>query len=364
MNLTIHDEKGSVLVVTLAVAAVLVAAGFHIKRITMDSATGAAVNRCLFCADQLARSGINLAMMILADDAEHSTIDSVQEAWADPEILTSAVRAMGIGRNDRLVISITDELSRIQVNALLKYFPGHTVNPDQILLWQHFLSMHRPGRTEGISENTDEIINSLKDWLDSEDGNMVTGLSGAESDYYTSLEHPYECADGPLDDIRQLMHVKGLAKNLGVLMPAAGNEPDRFFTVLGLDPAKPENGGAFRYPGKININTADENIIAALLPQGMEGMAHEIAEFRLEKISPDGRFAHNLIPGWYKKIIPMSRENQAVFDSLVCYSSSIFRVKVSAVADRSRCTLTAFIKRHKKPSGQWTCSVIQVKRQE
>ncbi len=48
------------------------------------------------------------------------------------------------------------------------------------------------------------IINSLKDWLDSGDDDAITGLSGAESDYYEGLEPPYSCKNGPMDNLGEV----------------------------------------------------------------------------------------------------------------------------------------------------------------
>jgi len=58
------------------------------------------------------------------------------------------------------------------------------------------------------------IINSLKDWLDSGDDDAITGLSGAESSYYQSLDIPYPCKNGPVLHVGELALIKGIIPEL------------------------------------------------------------------------------------------------------------------------------------------------------
>jgi general secretion pathway protein K len=287
-----------------------------------------------------------------------------------------AVSDMGL--DDKLTVTITDELSKIQVNAMIKAYPGNELNPDQARLWENLL---RAGVYEGnFDDRTDPagIINSVKDWLDDLDDEAVTGLSGAESDYYLGLDPGYECSNGPFNHVDELLSVKGISRDM--LMPEhpdetgengpedledgqAGRETEleNVFTVYGLDPELTD--GKYRYTGKININTANVTVLAALLPEGLEDLALDLADFRSRRNEDGNVFLNLLDKGWYKKVIDLPDNEQKKFDAVIGYSSDIFRVDCRAEENSAIVHLVAVIKREKdNPSGRWICRVIQMER--
>jgi len=368
LNKILNNETGVALVVTLAIVAILVAAGLQLGKFTGDSVMATLVEKDRFQAEQLALSGLELAKLILADDASKSTIDSVQEAWADADKLSQAVSQLEL-ENDTLTIKITDELSRIQVNALILGYPGNKLNPDQIRIWENFLRL-RFSEDKAIDERDPaEIINSIKDWLDSEDDDAISGISGAESDYYQDLDPPYVCTNGPFNHIEELLNVKGISKDL--LKNENFDETDEqieeielsdVLTVYGLDPGKTENGG-YRYPGRVNINTAGIEVLAALLPEGMEDLALDLIDFREQKGEEGDIFVNLLDKGWYNKVIELSEEEQKRFDRIITYSSDIFKVECAAQKNDAGVIFVVFLKREKyKESGKWMCRIIHMER--
>jgi general secretion pathway protein K len=60
-----------------------------------------------------------------------------------------------------------------------------------MILWERFLRLiaDQHESQENFEPNT--IIDPLKDWLDSGDDEAITGLNGAESEYYQDLVSPY-----------------------------------------------------------------------------------------------------------------------------------------------------------------------------
>ena len=133
-------------------------------------------------------------------------------------------------------------------------------------------------------------------------------------------------------------------------------------TVYGLDPEKAGNGG-FRYPGKVNINTAGVDVLAALLPQGMEDLAHELVDFREQKSQEGNIFQNPLDKGWYKKVIELSEKEETQFDRTIRYSTDIFKVECAAQKNDAIVIFVVFLKREKhKSSGKWICRVIQMER--
>jgi len=61
------------------------------------------------------------------------------------------------------------------------------------------------------ASEVDIIVDSILDWRDE---NSLHRLNGAEEDYYTSLERPYSCKDGPFSTIEELLLVKGMTPEI------------------------------------------------------------------------------------------------------------------------------------------------------
>ena len=368
MNSILHNEKGVALVVTLAIVAILIAAALQLGKFTGDSVMVTLVDKDQFQAEQWALSGMNLAVLILTEDAEKTFVDSVQEVWADPDMLSQAVNEMGLEKGT-LTIKITDELSKIQVNALIKKFPGNLISPDQSRVWENFFRLRLSSDKAVDQSDPLKVINSVKDWLDSVDDDAISGFSGAESDYYLGLDPPYVSANGPFNHIDELLNVKGISKDLlnNENMGGINELPEKIklsdvFSVYGLVQKKFDEGD-YRYPGKVNINTADVDVIAALLPEGMEDLALELVDFRAQKSEEGDVFVNPLDKGWYKKVIELSKKEEQRFDRVIRYSSDIFKVECTARKNDSRVKLIAFLKRAKhKVSGKWMCRTIQMER--
>ncbi|MFO7912422.1 MAG: type II secretion system protein GspK, partial [Desulfotignum sp.] len=269
----------------------------------------------------------------------------------------------------------------LQVNALISQFPGNQINPDQAGVWENFFRPFFSGDKSLDDRDPDMIINSVKDWLDAEDDEAISGLSGAESDYYQGLEPPYACANGPFNHLEELLSVQGISKDLLEMNQSDGNmlemdqadenmgagpQPTTFgdvFTVYGLDDISLQDSG-FRYPGQININTADRAVLAAILPEGMEGLARELIDFRDQKTDDGEMFVNQLGKGWYKNVIGLPPKEQQRMDRLVRYASDTFKIESTAWKNSASVTLLAFVKREKDAaSGRWQCRILQMERQ-
>jgi len=62
-----------------------------------------------------------------------------------------------------------------------------------------------------VGEARDVVVDSILDWRDPDD---FYRLNGAENDYYQSLPNPYECKNGNLDTIEELLLIKGVTRDL------------------------------------------------------------------------------------------------------------------------------------------------------
>lgn len=125
---------------------------------------------------------------------------------------------------------ITDEEGRLNINS---------APPDRV---DRLLAALDVGKLE-----RDVINDSLQDWKDLDD---LHRLNGAESeDYYLKLPLPYRARNGPLQDIAELLQIRGITREL---YAGAAERPRLadLVTVLGRD--------------TVNINTAPVPVLKAL----------------------------------------------------------------------------------------------------
>jgi general secretion pathway protein K len=352
------NSRGMALIVTLAVVAVILTGALAMNRLAGDAAVQAHRTGSQFLSMEKAMSGIHLGMAVLVQDARISAADSIQEDWADPEKL--AIAAAGLGFDpDSLSIVIDDEMGKIQMNALIKEYPGHEYNQDQKLIWERFLALYGIAEESSHQMDVDPVMNCAKDWLDSNDDGAVTGLSGAESDEYSQDRFPYTCANGPFVHPNELFLLRGVSPPLLSDQEDSYMDVTDFFTVYGIDDTKNDRGKFF-YSGRINLNTAPVEVISALLPDGMDPRASDLADYRAQKGSQGDVFLNPLDKGWYKRVIDLSEKETKDLDRVVKYSSHIFSITSTGGLGRDRVTLRAVVLREN--INGWTCRILQLER--
>lgn len=350
-----RKDRGVALLVTLAVIAVIMAVTVELNRRARGSITASAVARNRITLGAMAESGLYGAMALLTEDKINdppSGLDSIQEKWADADILDEVSRSLAF-ENGTVTIKITDELARIQVNTLVQFPKGLEANNAQMFLWERFLRLAEVAGKD-MEEDVDPrtIINSLKDWLDSGDDDAITGMNGAESDYYLGLDPPYECQNGPISHLDELMLVRGITPELYYGLEGAFGLSGFATTALGPS----GTGQNDHFTGKININTAELPVIAALLPEGTEILAPEIIEYREEK--SEDVFMHDLSNiNWYKNAPGCS--DLKIDENLITGFSDFFRIESTAAMGSMGLTVTAVVQRVKNAkNGQWECKVL------
>ncbi|NWH05632.1 general secretion pathway protein GspK [Desulfobacter latus] len=370
----LKNQKGMALLVTLSIIAVILAVSFEMNRRVRLRIMTTAQDKTEYILEETARTGLEIAKAVLQQDASENHIDSVQDKWADPDFLNALITSLGYAR-ETLSLTITDELGKIQVNALVKEFPGHVINPEQRTIWENLLSFFISKDKSEDERDPDEIINCLKDWLDSNDDDLITGVSGAESDYYQSLSPPYDCANRPIYDLNELFRVKGITKDFLAISQDMANffsdmigevpdlTPEKLFTAFGAQHNVSKDKGIkkYNYPGKININTAPIPVIAAILPWGKQDLAVAIDAYRSEKSdeSDEESFTNNLgRKGWYADAAGLTSEEKAAMEKKITYRSHIFSVESQATANGQSLTLQNIILRKKDKNGKWYCKPL------
>ena len=350
---TIAGNSGLAIVVTLMVITLLITVVVELNHRVRAGGHSAMVFRDRIKLSQMAASGINIGQAVLIQDKHDTEIDSLQEDWAHPETLQEKMAAFPF-ETGRVKLQINDLCGRIQVNALVNFPEGINFNETQKKLWYRFLQLLDGNEAIEYDIEPLVIINSVKDWLDSGDDEAVSGLEGAESDYYQGLDPPYRCRNGPVVDVTELALVKGVSREI-FAVPERDDDIGTFITAFGRSPAERKNG--FCFEGTININTAPEAVISALLPLEYAYLGAEIVGYREEQ--SDNNYVHDLSgKKWYKNV-PGCGE-LTIENDLITLSSDFFEIQATAVLHGSRLTRTVVVHREKDAeTGKWYCRVLK-----
>ena len=204
----------------------------------------------------VARGGVERACWILAQEPPGPS--SLQQIWAGgPGVGPETNSPLnGITLNDFPVgegtvsLKIIEQESKININAA-----------DTELLHNVLTMM-------GVDAGDISVVSdSILDWIDSDD---VPHPAGAESDYYQGLNPPYYAKNAPIDDIQELQFIKGITPEMfSGSGPEDPNAPFKHHRLgFGAGPGQ-EQSYLFGLRdvftpysnGKININTADTNVL-------------------------------------------------------------------------------------------------------
>lgn len=149
-------------------------------------------------------------------------------------------------------------------------------------------------------EERDTIVDSIIDWVDKDHEHL---MSGAEDDYYESLEDPYECRDGEFVILDELLLVRGVTEDIyygrfnpgeeeetgGTVRPRrrssfAADMPDDRSMPTGVYQGLSEIFTVFSTGSavKLNINDAPFGLLMSL-PAMTEDIAYDIIAMRREE---------------------------------------------------------------------------------
>lgn len=225
----------------------------------------------------LARSGIEWARYVVGEQllVPNEQYDSLDQVWAGgpggTNDLLSGITLTGIQQgNGTYSVKITDTERKFNINMAL--------NNEAVL--QQALTI-----IGADASQISTIIGSIEDWLDRDD---ETHPSGAETEYYKSLNPSYVAKNGPIDDISELLLIKGVTPDIywgpsftnhafgGPAIQAGITMAGTSATPVGLvDIFTPISNG------KINLNTASAAALQ-MIPGIDQNLAEHIVSMRSE----------------------------------------------------------------------------------
>jgi general secretion pathway protein K len=338
-----NSRRGIALIIVMLVIVVLstLAAGFAFS---MKVETRLARN-CTFDQDMqwLGRSGVELARYVLGLQLSipfEGGYDALNQKWAG---------GPG-GTNDLLAdISLTNNplgpgSFSIRIIDLERKVNVNYANRDLL---------QRAFEQQGFDMlGSSRLVDAIEDWRDPNPDPLIDGV---ESDYYLSLPKPYVAKDGPIDDLSELLLVRGITPGLywGSRAAVGGLGSSVENTVPGYvsDPIIPAVGlvDLFNTLGRpqINLNTASAEVLQ-LLPGVDPNLAMEIVQFRAGPDGVDGTEDdtpfHN--PGELINVRGMIPAQVQALQRFCGTRSFTFEVQVRAAIGQYRRTLTAVLLRN------------------
>ena len=278
-----HHSSGMALIMAMIAIFVLsaLAAGFALSmKVETRLAQNADSEQQLLW---LGRSGVELARYVLSQQMTipNEPYDALNQVWAGgpggQDETNSALSGLSLDNypvgDGTVSVKIIDLERKVNIN---------TANAAAI---QQALTVM------GVDASDISVVSdSILDWIDPDD---LPRAAGAESDYYQGLAVPYYAKNAPIDDLSELLLVKGVTPEMYWGSNSTNHVPSVFQHKLGFGTAP---GQAPDYPfglvniftpissGRINLNTADTNVLQ-MIP-GVE--AATAAAIVMQRAGPDG----------------------------------------------------------------------------
>ncbi len=180
------------------------------------------------------------------------------------------------------------------------------------------------------------VANSILDWLDPDD---LVRLQGAEKNYYEGLRPAYMCKNGPIDDISELLLIKGVTPEMyyglastNYLTRSFNQESARFRALASAMPRNPVALTALFTPlssGRININTASAEVLQ-ILPMVTPEVAQEIVAARQGEDDGSHMFGPYRSVGEIERSPAIPRGMGSMIQQFTDIRSRTFEVRVDA----------------------------------
>ncbi len=287
-----NNERGVALILTLLVVALLTVA---VVEFTYSVEVDQHLVRNALTAMQaqmLARSGVNLGEAFLARDTNDPPADWYFEDWASPDIAS----VIQLEADERLKVQVIDEAGKLNINSTRPRRGAPPPRPDQPNLNPDaFLRDAMRRLFEATNVRVDIVDNLLDYWSQTPTPAPGQRANQVQVDDFRSLE-----------DFAAMFGIPG--RKLTKLRP--------FLTALPTGIAGARTG----YQGRINVNTAPVEVLAAIIND--EGRVDALVQRRQGDQPIDQAALNEIMQGI---------DHQAQIVQLFNFTSSYFRVYASAM---------------------------------
>lgn len=303
------NNRGVALILVLLMISIIIAITIQFTVTTRSELYEAANLRDSIKLLYIAKSGFNMGEALLYEDDKD--VDSPHDDWAKL-VLLSAQSSILFDKG-HFQLNIADESGKIQINKLV------TNNEYNDKIKEMLLRLLNLPEFNLEEPETHDIVDAIKDWIDEDD---ETTEFGAENAYYQGLEQPYQCKNGKLDCVEELLMIKGITRDLFYgTDESPGIAP--FLTLHG--------------EGKININTASTVILRVLNPEITEEMVSDMDEYRKNEDNDLTDIS------WYKNVTGMA--TISIDPDLITTKSNVFKIVSAGYFDNMTKTVTGIVDR-------------------
>ena len=344
-SFALREDRGiALIIVMISVTVLAILAGGFAYSMRVETKLARNVNSEAEL-EWLGRSGVEYARWILAEQLRIAgePYDGLDQVWAGGPggIATTNSALMDVQKEVRLgngsfTWKITDLERKFNINTA----------PEAILQQALVLMGVDAGQMT-------PIVNSIRDWVDT---NPSPRMQGAKNDYYQGLEPPYYCKNGPIDDLSELLLVKGINDMPEIYWGAAATNhfPAAFQKRaggFGAQPVVPEfNSGLVDLftpilSGRVNINTASADVLQ-LIPGINPIMAEAIVNGRGGEYDGSGLTGPFRGLGDLRRIPEVTLEASRAMAQFCDVRSRTFEVQIDAQVGTYKRTFMAVLGRN------------------
>ncbi len=251
-----HDESGVALLVVLLVITLLTVVVVELTYSAQIETHLTFSGRNALQAMYLARSGVNVAEIVLQSEqqlaqalssASNPAVDGETDMWAQP------MPPMPVG-DGTVALRVRDEARFLNLNDLVN--ADKLIDPDAVVVAQRlFTSLSVPV----------DVLHAIIDWID-RDNDPTPSPAGAEQPFYLGLTPPVRVRNDALLTVRELRLVRGVT-------PAVLAQLAEYVTAL------PRSTHGLQ----VNVNTAPRPVLMALDPALNGDIVNRIMEQRRTK---------------------------------------------------------------------------------
>jgi len=322
-----QNERGMALLVTFMVLALLVAVTLAYHKTAWHKYVVAFNLKTLTQLKSVAESAVHFGGAILQHDTTTGTSDSLLDPWAT--VRDEDLQDLFPFANAHL--EIIDLSGLFQINSLVQRKDGkgkeRLAGQSRAVEKESRAIFYRLLLSGGFAVENElqarQLIDALIDWLDGDDKESDYG---AEHPYYRSLQPPYDCKNGAVEYIEELLLVKGMTPQL--LFGSATTEAlAPFLTVYGDD-------------GRMNINTAPRRLIKSLQPFINDDLVESLDAYRKNPHHVD----HLADRQWYKKIGGWPGDI-VIYEDVLTTESVFFRIEGTGKSENLEKRVTAVVER-------------------
>jgi general secretion pathway protein K len=349
-----NSESGVVLILVLSLIAILVVVAVESFRMARIDTRNSYYMHDELKARAMAKSGLVIGRLLLKQGPEEDEADHHGQPWGQ-----------GLGQRDILLpdlpedeleLLIIDETGKFPINFIVQgpvasktqekteqkegVQEGQAEKPKRTsgqpdVYFRIFNRMLTQGPFNLALDEAEELAGYVREWV-AHDPELEDGVKAADV-YYLDSEKSYKSKNGPLSSVGELLLIRGITPEI-----YAGTKESPGLKDL-VTVHSPQ--------GKININTAPESVLQAMVNPSID--ASTAARFAIDMINyREDSFHWDYLneKDWYRNRMAGYNDVQLPSD-IVATNSAVFKIKSCGFYGHGRSCVADYVKREAGSEG-------------